>query len=292
MIKSMTGFGRSEAVVGSKEVLIEMKSVNHRYADFSIRVPRNYSFLEDKVREYLQKYISRGKVDVFLTIESQEDDDKQVVLNEALASGYIHALRQMKDAFGLQDDISACNVARFNDILKLERKEEDQDALWATVQAALEPAVQDFIAMREREGLRLSEDLIERGKYIASQLDEIEVRSPQVVEEYRNKIKQRIEEYLNNVAIDENRLLTEVAIFSDRTSITEEIVRLRSHLVELGEILKSGQAVGRKLDFLVQEMNREINTIGSKANDLYISKRVVEIKAEIEKCREQIQNIE
>ncbi|MGE4283328.1 MAG: YicC/YloC family endoribonuclease [Clostridia bacterium] len=292
MIRSMTGFGRSEAVDNTKEIVIEIKSVNHRYTDFSIHVSRYYNFLEDKIREYLQSYVSRGKVDVYVSIESREAEDRLVSLNAALAGSYIQALKQLKDTFDLHDDINVSDIARFNDVLKLERKEEDQDKLWELVKDALAPAVEDFIAMREREGLRLADDLIERGAFIAHQLDEIEVRSPQVVEEYREKIRQRIEDYLKNVPVDENRLLTEVAIFADRTSITEEIVRLKSHLIELKEILTGGQAVGRKLDFLIQEMNREINTIGSKANELYISKRVVEIKAEIEKLREQVQNLE
>ncbi|WP_094546463.1 YicC/YloC family endoribonuclease [Petroclostridium xylanilyticum] len=292
MIRSMTGYGRSELQEKNKDIVVEIKSVNHRYADFSIHVSRYYGFLEDRVREYLQNYISRGKVDVYFSIDSYEDDDKIVFLNEGLAASYIKALYQLRDTFCLQDDITVSSVARYNEIFKVERKEEDQEELWGLIKKALDVAIEDFLAMRAREGMRLAEDLVERGKYITTVLDEIELRSPQVVNEYRERIELRVKELLKNVPIDENRILTEVAIFADKISIAEEIVRLKSHLAELREILNSDQPVGRKLDFLVQEMNREINTIGSKANDLYISKRVVEVKAEIEKLREQIQNIE
>ncbi|MDK2799893.1 MAG: hypothetical protein PWP27_1416 [Clostridiales bacterium] len=292
MIKSMTGYGRSELRKENKDIVVEIKSVNHRYADFSIRISRYYSFLEDRVREYLQNYISRGKVDIYISIDSYEEDNKLVLLNEGLAASYISAIKQLKDIFNLQDDITVSTIARYSDIFKIEKKEEDQERLWGSVKEALELAIKDFIAMRTREGIRLAQDLSTRGKDIVNIVNEIEVRSPQVVNEYREKIETRVKEFLNNVPVDENRLLTEVAIFADKISIAEEIVRLKSHLTELDVMLNSDQPVGRKLDFLIQEMNREINTIGSKANDLYISKRVVEIKSEIEKLREQIQNIE
>ncbi|NLY43588.1 MAG: YicC family protein [Clostridiaceae bacterium] len=292
MIKSMTGYGRSEIQKGDKEIIVEIKSVNHRYTDFSIRISKYYSFLEERVREYIQRFISRGKVDVYISIDSHGDEDKVVYLNEGLAASYISALRDLQQKYHLQDDISVSSVAHFSDIFVIERKEEDQEELWNNVEEALYEALQDLISMRAREGLRLAEDLIQRGKYIYSVIEEIEQRSPQVVVEYRDKIEARIRELLSNVPFDENRLLTEVAIFADRVSITEEIIRLKSHLVELQDIINSDQPVGRKLDFLIQEMNREINTIGSKANDLIISKKVVSVKAELEKMREQVQNIE
>ena len=292
MTKSMTGYGRSELQEDHKDVFIEIKSVNHRYIDFSIRVPRYYSFLEDKVREHLQKSIFRGKINVYVAIESHNEDAKTVLLDEGMAASYINVLQQLKDKFGLKDDLSVSNVARYTDLFKIEKKEEDQEELWAVVKKALDAAVEDFVAMRIREGGRLKGDLIERGAYITKIIEEIESRSPEIVEEYREKIEARIKELLQNVPIDENRLLTEAAIFADKIGITEEVVRLKSHIAELYQILNNEGSVGRKLDFLIQEMNREINTIGSKANDLYISKRVVDVKSEIEKMREQIQNIE
>lgn len=292
MIKSMTGYGRSELLENNKEITIEIKSVNHRYADYSIRVPKYFGFLEERVREYLQNHISRGKVDVYIGIDSRNEDNKLVLLNKELADSYIKALTELKDSFGLKDDISVASVARYSDIFKIERQEEDQEELWAVVKNTLDLASSDFIASRIREGARLKEDLLMRGKYITEILEEIEERSPKIVEEYREKIHNRINELLKGVPYDENRLLTEVAIFADKASTAEEIVRLRSHIVEMNTILDGEQPAGRKLDFLIQEMNREINTIGSKANDLYISKRVVEIKSEIEKLREQVQNLE
>lgn len=292
MIKSMTGYGRSELQESSKDIVVEIKSVNHRYTDFSIRVPRYYGFLEDKVREYLQKFISRGKINVYISIESHGEDDTLVLLDEGLADSYINALHQLAEKFNLKDDISVSGVARYSDIFKIEKKEEDEEELWQIVKKAVDIAVDDFLAMRIREGERLKNDLNDRGKYIYKIIEEIEQRSPQVVEEYKARIESRVRELLQDVPIDENRLLTEVAIFADKISIAEEIVRLKSHIVELGNILESEQPVGRKLDFLIQEVNREINTIGSKGNDLFISKHVVEVKSEIEKMREQIQNIE
>lgn len=292
MIKSMTGYGRSELLENNKEITIEIKSVNHRYADYSIRVPKYFGFLEERVREYLQSHISRGKVDIYIGIDSRNEDNKLVLLNKELADSYIKVLTELKDSFGLKDDISVASVARYSDIFKIERQEEDQEELWAVVKNTLDLAISDFIASRIREGARLKEDLLMRGKYITEILEEIEERSPKIVEEYREKIHNRINELLKGVPYDETRLLTEVAIFADKASTAEEIVRLRSHIVEMNTILDGEQPAGRKLDFLIQEMNREINTIGSKANDLYISKRVVEIKSEIEKLREQVQNLE
>ena len=292
MIKSMTGYGRSELLENNKEITIEIKSVNHRYADYSIRVPKYFGFLEERVREYLQSHISRGKVDIYIGIDSHNEDNKLVLLNKELADSYIKALTELKDSFGLKDDISVTSVARYSDIFKIERQEEDQEELWSVVKNALDLASADFIASRIREGARLKEDLLMRGKYVIDILGEIEERSPKIVDEYREKIHNRINELLKGVPYDENRLLTEVAIFADKASTAEEMVRLRSHIVEMNTILDSEQPAGRKLDFLIQEMNREINTIGSKANDLFISKRVVEIKSEIEKLREQVQNLE
>ena len=292
MIKSMTGYGRSELQQDSKEVMFEIKSVNHRYTDFSIRVPRYYGFLEDKIREYLQQYVSRGKINVYLSIESRGDEDKLVMLDDGLTRSYINALEKIETKYGLKNDITVSSVARYTELFNIERKEEDEQQLWQVVKKAIDVAVEDFVTMRKREGKRLEQDLVQRANDILNKVEQIEMRSPQVVEEYRQKINERVSEILQDAAIDENRILTEVAIFADKMSTTEEVVRLKSHSIALQDILKEQQPVGRKLDFLVQEMNREINTIGSKANDLSISKQVVEVKAELEKMREQIQNIE
>ena len=292
MIKSMTGYGRGENKENNKNIVAEIKSLNHRYVDFSVNVSRQYSFLEDLTREYLQKYIARGKIDVYISIESYGEDEAVISINDSLAENYINALRYLKDKFNLQDDISVSSVAKYNDIFIIEKKQEDQEQLWEIVEKALNMAVEDLIVARSREGERLRNDLVKRSQHIGNIVVEIKSRAPQIVEEYRKKIEQRVSEYLSNVAIDENRLLTEVCLFADRVSIDEEIVRLQSHLVEFANTLNCEQPVGRRLDFLIQEMNREVNTIGSKANDIYVAQRVVEIKSEIEKLREQIQNIE
>ena len=292
MTKSMTGYGRSELQHEGKELIFEIKSVNHRYTDFSIRVPRYYGFLEDKIREYLQQYVSRGKINAYLSIASRGEEDKIVMLDEGLTHSYIKALQQLEQQYGLKNDITVSSVARYTELFNVEKKQEDQEKLWELVRQVADAAIEDFVTMRVREGKRLEQDLVQRAEEILNKVNQIELHSPKVVEEYRQKINQRVAEILKDAAIDENRILTEVAIFADKMSTTEEIVRLKSHIVALQDILKEQQPVGRKLDFLVQEMNREINTIGSKANDLSISKHVVEIKAELEKMREQIQNIE
>ncbi len=292
MPMSMTGYGRSEGKENNKEIVAEIKSVNHRYLDFNIRLPRHYAFLEDRAREYIKNYISRGKVDVYLSIDSFKEDSREVILDEELVEGYINAMHTLEDKYKLKNDISVTSVAAFSDIFKVEKRKDDQEELWQAVSKVLGDAVSNFVSMRTREGARLKDDIIERGKYIISILEEIKARSPKVVEDYKEKIESRIRELLQSVPIDENRILIETAIFADKISITEEVVRLESHICELQNILWDDAPSGRKLDFLIQEMNREINTIGSKANDLNISKHVVEIKSEIEKIREQIQNIE
>lgn len=292
MIKSMTGYGRSDLQEGNKKIVVEIRAVNHRYNDFNIRVARCYSFLEDYLREYLQKHIHRGKISVGVNIDSKEEDDKLVMLNNSLVKSYISTLKQLKNEYALIDDISVSTVARYTDIFKVERAEEDEEKLWNTVKKSVDIALDDFIAMRIREGERLKKDILNISSYLEKIVYEIEERSPQVVVEYRGKIESRIKEFLTDVTLDENRLMTEIAIFADKINTNEEIVRLKSHIKELDKILESNKPVGRKLDFLIQEMNREINTIGSKANDLYISKRVVIVKAEIEKMREQVQNLE
>lgn len=292
MVKSMTGYGHEEGIFGSKRVVAEIRSVNHRYADYNIKVPRYYGFLEDMARKYVSQYISRGKVDVFISVESYSDTDRQITLNSALAQSYIEALRQMRDEFNLADDISVSSVARFSDIFQSERKEEDADEIWQIVLQALKPALEQFIQMREREGERMAADVRQRGEYMLTLVSDVERRSPERVSEYRERLKSKLMEVLESSDIDEARILTEAAIYADKVAVDEETVRLRSHFAELERILSSGEPAGRKLDFLIQEMNREINTIGSKANDIQTAKIVVELKAELEKMREQVQNIE
>lgn len=292
MIKSMTGFGRSEQVIGGRDITVEIKSVNHRYFDFTSRVSRGYGFLEEKLKACLQSRIARGKVDVFVSVETLEDADSQVLVNHSLAAGYVAALRELRERYGLQDDISVSAVARCGDLFTVHRAPEDEEAVWDSVLQVTESALVPFCAMRESEGAHLKEDLVSRAQKILHMVSEIEERSPQTVAEYEKKLKERLAEMLGDANIDEQRVLTEAAVFADKVSVTEETVRLRSHIGQYLGMLESDEAVGRRLDFIVQEMNREANTIGSKCADAKIAHMVVDLKAEIEKIREQIQNIE
>lgn len=292
VLKSMTGYGRNEAVVGGKKISCEIKSVNHRYSDYSVKVPKYYGFLEDKVREFVSKYVSRGKIDIYVSIESYEEADKEIVVNKELAKAYIEALYRLRDEFGLKDDISVMSVSRYPDIFVQERKEEDEEVLWTSVKTVLEPAILSFINMREREGERIQKDLEERVLYMKYLAEKIEERSPETVKEYQSRLYDKISEILQDKNVDDARILTEVAIFADKVAVNEEMVRLSSHFEEFFTIISSNLPAGRKLDFLIQEINREINTTGSKASDIEIAKIVVELKGETEKLREQIQNIE
>ena len=292
MIRSMTGFGRGESQDGGKEFLVEMKTVNHRYCDVFIKLPRILSSLEDRVREAVSKAVSRGKIDVYISYEDHGEDSKSIIIDEALASAYIKGLEALRDKYGLADDISVSLVSRFPDIMRVEKTEEDQEKIWLVLKIAMENALHSLIAMREIEGEELTNNLKERTDYMESVIKEINVRAPEVVKEYKQRLESRIKELLEQQTIDESRLAMEVAIFADRCSIDEELVRLGSHINQVRAALDNNQPVGRKLDFLIQEMNREINTIGSKANDLVITQNVVELKSELEKMREQIQNIE
>jgi uncharacterized protein (TIGR00255 family) len=292
VIRSMTGYGRKEAVEGGKKILAEIKSVNHRYSDYSIKVPRYFGFLEDKVREYISGFITRGKVDVWIAIESYGESDKEVILDTELAQSYIDALRTLRDMFELKDDITASSVARYTELFQTQRKEEDQEELWNGVKTVLEDAVSEFVAMREREGQRIGKDLRARIEYMKTIAHQIDLRSPETVKEYEQRLYEKIKEILAEQSVDDARILTEVAIFADKVAVNEETVRLASHFDEFHHIMDSDGPCGRKLDFLIQEINREINTIGSKANDIEIAKMVVQLKAELEKLREQVQNIE
>lgn len=288
----MTGYGRNEAVIDGKKIYCEIKSVNHRYSDYSIKVPRNLGFLEDRIKKLASEKISRGKVDIYVGIEYTETSDRKIFLNNELAKEYLTALGQLRDELGLRDDISVMNVARLPDIFRAERLEEDEDKLWEAVSSVVRAALDEFTAMREREGERIEKDLSARIEYMRSVAAKVEARSPETVEEYRAKLYNKIKEVLDGKEVDEARVLTEVAIFADKIAVNEETVRLCSHFDEFYQIISSDEPAGRRLDFLIQEINREINTTGSKANDIEISRYVVELKGETEKLREQVQNIE
>jgi len=292
VIKSMTGYGRQETVVEGKKISAEIKSVNHRYSDYSIKVPRYYGFLEDRIRKFVADRVARGKVDIFISIEHFGTADKEISVNLELAQSYLNALHTLRDSLSLTDDITVGSVARYSDIFELQRKEEDEEELWEQVKSVLEPAVDVFVAMREREGERIRQDLVERIAYMKTLAARIDERSPETVLEYQNRLRAKIQEVLEDREVDEARLLTEVAIFADKIAVNEEMVRLASHFDEFYHILEADEPAGRKLDFLIQEINREVNTTGSKANDIEIAKLVVTLKGEIEKLREQIQNIE
>ncbi len=292
MIRSMTGFGRGQDTVDGLSVVVEIKSVNHRYYEYSSRLPRAYNFLDEKLKNYLQQRISRGKVDVFVQIDTLESASSEVSVNVALAEGYLQALREITERFGVRDDVSVTNLARYPDVLTVRQAAVDEDAVWAAVQRVTDMALDRFVAMREQEGARMREDILSRAQTILAAVAAVEERSPQTVREHMDKVTARMRELLDGAAVDEARLLTEAAIYADKIAVAEETVRLRSHIDQLGQMLNGGEAIGRKLDFLVQEMNRETNTIGSKCSDIELTRIVVDIKAEIEKIREQIQNIE
>lgn len=292
MVSSMTGYGRGQAAGDHFAVTVEVKSVNHRYFEFSARIPRSYAFLEDRLKSFFAGRIARGKVDLFVTVEALAPDGVEVDINAPLAAAYVGALHRLKEEYGLADDISVSTVARYGDIFSVRRADVDEEALWSVVEAASDQAAQAFLAMRSAEGEKLAADLRARGEEILALVGFIEERSPRTVQAYRERMEQKIRELLEEVQVDEQRLLTETAIFADKVAVAEETVRLRSHIAQMNGLLAGGEPAGRKLDFLVQEMNREANTIGSKAQDVEITRRVVDIKSTIEKIREQVQNIE
>lgn len=292
MIKSMTGYGRVEEMVDGRKITVELRSVNHRYSDYSIRLPRYMLFLEERVRKTAAEYITRGKVDIFISVEAFDDTDRDIVLNEALAGSYLRALQKLRDSFGLRDDISVSSVARYSDVFKTENKEADEEKDWEDVGKVLYAALDSFNSMRIREGERICRDLLDRVEYMKELAQKIDERAPEIVKDYEARLYEKIKEVLGEREVDDARVLTEVAIFADKVAINEELVRLSSHFEEYSIILNSDEPVGRRLDFLMQEINREINTIGSKSNDITVAKIVVELKAELEKLREQIQNIE
>ena len=292
MTKSMTGYGRGKETLHGREITVELRSVNHRYLDLNIKSPRAYGFLEDAVKTHMQGVISRGKVDVFIGIDASRSDDVAVTVNHAAVRAYLAALEELATTYALTNDVTVTALTRYPDVLTSEREEADAEELTADVIAVLGHALAEFDAMRKREGAHLREDILSRCETIGGYVSFVEQRSPQTVAEYREKLTQRIRELIEGVEVDPQRILTEAAIFADKTAVAEETVRLRSHLSGLEKMLAEDKPIGRKLDFLVQELNREANTIGSKANDYEIARTVVELKAEIEKIREQVQNIE
>jgi len=292
MVLSMTGFGRAKAEDENIEIEIELKSINHRYLDINLRIPRSLNFLEDSIRRTLQNSVKRGRIELYLNYKNNNPDKTSVSLNESLAQSYIENLSILADRFGLNKNIDLSVLAAIEDIFVVTESEEDTDLLTRLVTDALDQALATLLQMRQKEGSFLVDDILKRTSLINTILDEIESRSLLVVEEYRIKLEARLKELLKTTEFDENRFSTEVAYYADRSNITEEIIRLRSHISQLKQTMDKGGSVGRKLDFIIQEMNREINTIGSKSGDVEITNRVVEVKSEIEKIREQIQNIE
>ncbi len=292
MVSSMTGFGKSTEIINGREITVEIKSVNHRYFEFSARFPRAYGFLEERLKSYVQKRVSRGKVEVSVLIVNTESSDTKIVANELVAKGYVDALRSLCEPLEVQDDIRLSTICRFPDVFTVTREETDEEALWQDVESVLSKAVDAFCNMRKIEGDNLKNDLLLKLVNIENFVAAVEKRSPQRVEEYRNRLYAKLCEVLENTNIDESRILTEAAIFADKVAVDEETTRLKSHIGQFREILELNEPIGRKLDFLIQEFNREANTIGSKCQDVEGARIVVDIKSEIEKIREQVQNIE
>ncbi len=292
MVRSMTGFGRAEQDFNGLNVTVEIKSVNHRYFEFSSRLPRSYQYLEEKLKNFCQSRIARGKVEVSVLIDDTRPGGTKVEINGEYCDSFVNALETLKTCYDLKDDISVMAVARNPEVFKITKNDLDADLLTESVLTVASAAADAFVAMRETEGQRLKTDVENRVGIILSRVELIEKRSPETVKIYREKIEQKMLELLGNVQVDEQRLLTETAIFADKVAVAEETVRLRSHMQQLCALMEENEAIGRKLDFVVQEMNREANTIGSKAQDIEIARAVIDIKAEIEKIREQIQNIE
>ena len=292
MIKSMTGFGRAVAETDGYVITVEIKSVNHRYFEFSSRIPRQYGFLDDKLKSYINSRVSRGKVECYVSIDALNTEAAQVVVNNTLASAYVSALKELSKNYDLKEDFGASTVARFQDVPVVKKADEDEEKIWSYVKSVTDTALDKFIAMRTVEGEKMKNDISSRADYILSCVEYIEKRSPETVKEYNDKLVERVHDLIGDVSLDEGRVIQEVAIYADKVAVAEETVRLRSHLDQLKAFINADEPVGRKMDFLVQEINRETNTIGSKANDVDIARKVVDIKAEVEKIREQIQNIE
>ncbi|MBE6971913.1 MAG: YicC family protein [Ruminococcaceae bacterium] len=292
MVKSMTGYGRARETLNGRDITVEVRSVNNRYLDCTVKMPRTYVFAEDAIKSRVQKAISRGKVDVFVSIDTSGADVSVVTVNESLARSYYEALMQIKNTLQLEGEVTPMALAKFPDVLSVTKAEEDLESVAADICQVLDEALSAYNDMRAVEGVRLAEDIAGRVNTIEAVVTKVEERSPQTVAEYRARLTNKMNEVLQSTTIDESRILTEAAIFADKIAVDEETVRLRSHIAQLRTMLQGGEPVGRKLDFLIQEVNRECNTIGSKCNDLTIAQDVVNMKAEVEKIREQVQNIE
>lgn len=292
MIKSMTGFGRALQHTDGRDILVEIRSVNNRFYDFTAKVPRSYGYLEEKLKSFLNGSISRGKVEISVSMLNTDGTDADVEVNEVIAQGYVKALRKANETLSLEDDITLSNLLRLPDVFTVKKVIEDEEHIWNDVQPVAESALEKFITMRETEGEKMKVDLLSRVDFIENKVCEVEKRSPLVTENYRQRLEAKLREVLDDKNVDEQRIVTEAAIFSEKTAVDEETVRLHSHISQFRQLVESKDPVGRKLDFLIQEFNREVNTIGSKAQDLEITKIVVDLKSEIEKIREQIQNIE
>ncbi|MBP0977715.1 MAG: YicC family protein [Oscillospiraceae bacterium] len=292
MIRSMTGFGRERMVLGGRDILVEIRSVNNRYNELSIRLSRAYLYLEEPLKKLVQEYISRGKTEVSVTVTNISAPDTTIAVNTSVAKGYVDALRKANEELGLMDDLSLSRITHFQDIFTVVKAADDEDQMWNDVKTVAEAALKKFVSMRENEGARMKEDVLGRLLTIEQMVGVIEERAPETVAAYREKLFAKLSEVLADKAVDEQRVLTEAAIYAEKIAVDEETVRLRSHIEEFRAILEKEDIVGRKLDFLVQEMNREANTTGSKAQNIDITKTVIGIKSEIEKIREQIQNIE
>ena len=292
MIKSMTGYGSAKGTVEGLEIQVELKSVNNRYLDASVRMPRSFLFAEDMVKSSVQNHISRGKVDVFVSVDAAAAGDMVVRVNEALLKGYVEAIRHIAEEYELPNDLTALGVSRYPDVLTVEKKDLDADAISEGMRIIVEKALEDFDSMRSREGAKLREDVLTRLQTIDRLVTIVEEKAPETVQAYRRRLEQKMEEVLGTAGIDENRILAEAAIFADHIAVDEETVRLRSHMAQLKTMINGNSPTGRKIDFLIQEFNREANTIGSKCQNSEIAHVVVDLKSEIEKIREQIQNIE
>ncbi len=292
MIKSMTGYGRSQEIINGRDITVEIKSVNHRFFEFSSRVPRMYGFLEDQLKSYIQKNVSRGKIDVSVNIITVSDGETSVDINYDLAEAYIKSLRKLGEKENLPDDISLSSISRFSDIFTVKKTVLDEEQLWLDVKSVTEKSLERFINMREIEGSRMKEDILSKLEIIEKNVAQIEATSPETVNQYREKLYSKLKEILSDKDIDDHRILTEAAVFAEKIAVDEETVRLKSHIRQCRDFLTYDEPVGRKLDFLIQEFNRETNTIGSKSQNLDIAKIVVDMKSEIEKIREQVQNIE
>ena len=291
-VRSMTGYGRGEHIAEDRKFTVEMKSVNHRYNDMNIKLPRSLASLEDKIKKTIMGDVFRGKTDVYISFETFSAADVEVKVNEVLAAAYLEKLHLLEEKFDLTGANQLSLVAKFPDVITVEKAQQEEAVIWEALLPALQEAIQKFVAMRSTEGENLKKDILQKGEKIRTLVAEVKERSPLVVVEYQEKLHNRLKELLGGVDVDPQRIATEVAVFADKGCVDEEVTRLESHLVQLKEILEGGGQVGRKLDFLVQEMNRESNTIASKANDIQIVKATIELKSEIEKIREQIQNLE